>query len=399
MTPGRRHAGLNSAPPLAYAVRVPIDLYIHIGLPKTGTTALQQFLSTNYERLVERRILYPKSLRRTASLDCANAHTSVAFSFGACGYSEQERRHWKTWKPIDQADVDAFHRELSSHAIDTCILSCENLSCQKDIRKELGELRSFLSSLADFHIRIVLYLRRQDLLLESVNLQHITGRQQRTEISRQYHLFDFVALTDMYADVFGAGNLLVRPYERGQLRNGSVIDDFMDIVGVREIGDMQLPGRDQIRERLPLAATEVVRLANAYLRAEEQGRLVSRLRALSNEEAGAAQRWHLLGPEERRRIVRDNDAINARIAREYLGREDGRLFYDSPEETDDASLPSQLGAADLVAVLSSLVVAVDKRCDELQRTINRLNKRLARLEHPGDEAGPPDAVRPLRGRR
>ncbi|EOF7349213.1 TPA: hypothetical protein R4443_000450 [Campylobacter jejuni] len=35
--------------------------YLHIGMPKTGTTSIQQFLKLNYNILLEKQCLFPIS--------------------------------------------------------------------------------------------------------------------------------------------------------------------------------------------------------------------------------------------------------------------------------------------------------------------------------------------------
>ena len=37
-------------------------LYLHIGLPKTGTTSIQNYLFENREALMQRGVCYPKPL-------------------------------------------------------------------------------------------------------------------------------------------------------------------------------------------------------------------------------------------------------------------------------------------------------------------------------------------------
>jgi len=53
-----------------------MKLVIHPGWYKTGTSAVQSFFSSNYEQLIERKILYPKSGR---FID--NAHHGLALSY------------------------------------------------------------------------------------------------------------------------------------------------------------------------------------------------------------------------------------------------------------------------------------------------------------------------------
>ena len=86
------------------------SLIIHIGLHKTGSTSIQDYLLNNSDELMENhRILYPCSGLVT------NAHDSIAWQF--------VRRYQH--KPQDPRALNSLMRELEEVEYDTAILSSE----------------------------------------------------------------------------------------------------------------------------------------------------------------------------------------------------------------------------------------------------------------------------------
>jgi hypothetical protein len=45
----------------------PVDIVLHIGMPKTGTTSIQFFLRDNRERLASLGVLFPKAAGQVRS--------------------------------------------------------------------------------------------------------------------------------------------------------------------------------------------------------------------------------------------------------------------------------------------------------------------------------------------
>lgn len=81
-------------------------IIIHIGMPKTGTTALQGFFANHADRFTSKEIVYPMSGRRS------NQHFFLASS-----KRENESTHLQSW--------DDLYDEVSLQDWNTIVLSSE----------------------------------------------------------------------------------------------------------------------------------------------------------------------------------------------------------------------------------------------------------------------------------
>jgi|GEM_PF-6632034 hypothetical protein len=127
------------------------EIILHIGLTKTGTSSIQRFLSERVELLYNRGLIYPQSGRARFG---ATAHHNLAYellddSAEVHGRFLPERGGW--------ADALA---EIDKTG--TGIISTEALS--KLDEPQIGRLKTVLAGRS---VRIVVYLRRQDLRLHS----------------------------------------------------------------------------------------------------------------------------------------------------------------------------------------------------------------------------------------
>lgn len=130
-------------------------LYLHIGLHKTGTSAIQKFLRAHANILLEQGIYYPPDL--TAE-DAHHGFASVFLRNNPIGHIETIKK-WVT-------DCNLFCQTHRLHLL----LSSEVLS--EPLRYE-----TLADVLGDFDINIIIYIRRQDLLIESVMNQVLKGSQ------------------------------------------------------------------------------------------------------------------------------------------------------------------------------------------------------------------------------
>ena len=100
------------------ALRVP-KLILHIGMYKTGTTSIQQFLCTHEAELERARILYPKACRHMKGTPIWGHH-AVAAAVAALGKSDDGSRLWQS---PDMAQLRAEALACSPQAL---LLSAED---------------------------------------------------------------------------------------------------------------------------------------------------------------------------------------------------------------------------------------------------------------------------------
>ena len=293
-------------------------LFIHIGAPKTGTTAIQDFLLRNREHLRRHGVLYPM-----AGLFKSAHHTIGAAVFPG-------RSHRLVGVSRDEAlrsSVANVRSEIEQSKPHTVILSSEYLWG----RLSREDVRSLLEPFSDCTIKIIAYLRRQDLLAQSLYVQAVKGGLadafpvwlERVADGERAG-FDFHRVLSCWTTSGIPAEIVVRVYEKAQLKQ-DICTDFLGTVCPQGIAVPQVsahvanPGPDQ-------ATVELLRLVSRGISDPEIGTRV-RKQILANSPARPlfAPLNYLTPPEAAAFVARFAES-NAKVARDFLGRANGSLF-------------------------------------------------------------------------
>jgi hypothetical protein len=298
-----------------------MTIYLHIGTPKTGTTSIQTFLDINTPALARHGIVVPRSLgernHRRLSLYAMDEHRI-----------DKLRRSKRMLTPdvvrlYREKVLKEFRAEIASFPPASEIVMTSEFMMRLRRKDELERLREFVCLTGQTDIRIVVYLRRQDLYYTSGYSQAIKGGKNIPfspdgEISEQANYYD--RNLQVWAEVFGAGALIVRPFERCSLKNGDAIDDFMAILGVDDLSGLERPRARN--ESLDANTVEFLRLLNSEVPRRDHGKenfgRMRLIQALETVSTGPRLRMTRQNAE---RFLRNFEASNQAVARSYLSRE------------------------------------------------------------------------------
>jgi hypothetical protein len=206
-------------------------VYLHIGAPKTATSTLQLILAKNARRLAKSGVLYPSDCRH------GDAHHTLVCDLMAETMQESMSDHWYGSVPRGEA-WSLFSQELAAQSkpIESVIVSSELFFAQgKNLTPAFDTI---LRRLQGHQVRIVVYLRRQDQLFSSFYNQDIKGMRRWPHSAYQFYqthrLFEYgyYSMLQWWAAVFGAENLIVRPYDSSQWPDGSIVKDFCQTTGI-----------------------------------------------------------------------------------------------------------------------------------------------------------------------
>lgn len=296
-------------------------LFLHIGQPKTATTTIQSFLSANREAMIPHGWLYPIASRQYAG------HHHLGNFF------RPDPLHWI--KVVDpQKTRDALLREIEETGCGNVILSTESLYFAKDVEA----CRRYFDG---FDTRIVVFLRRQDEWIESAYQENLKNGETNIGADRymQVHqpAMDYAANMRRWAEVFGAGNIIVHPFERGESRL-DVESVFLNAVGAPE--GMELRKLETMNERLNRDCTAFLTLFQAQPRVDMHHQFVKDLLSeYSLAHPDPVELRHMFPPARRRALLQSCEAGNAEVARKYLGRGDGKLFTSPWPAADEPWTP------------------------------------------------------------
>jgi hypothetical protein len=308
----------------------PKIIYLHIGLEKTGTTALQAAGTFNRVWLSRHGILYSKAAGKIN-------HVRLPL------YASDGRR-FKALRRAAQietdADFEAFREtfpsdlkaEFEASGCDTVWLSSEHLSARISDEGSIARLAAVLQPLAD-QVRVVVYLRYQpDLYLSSystfVRIGHDIDIDRPIGPEDYYYRFD--RILDNWAKCFGRDAMIVRIFDRAELKNGDIIDDFFSLLGItRDDGFANPRVKNQ---SLDGQTVQFIRVFNRYVSRTGKGIL---------SDYGEADRLlekisHLppitVSGAALRAIGEMFEPFNRQIASDYFNRPDGKLFREKTYE-------------------------------------------------------------------
>ncbi len=195
-------------------------LFVHIGMGKTGSTAIQKHLKANAELLLDHGILYPNSYM---AYGYVHYHLNAVFSF----------------VPGEPKEIDRaiFDREVAMSGAHSIIISNEFFTTLgKQHRDEFNEYFS------GYNIKIVVFIRHHVDWFISMYGQSLSnqepiwspGFENYCEFQLRYNPqpWMYSDLLAEYGSVCGPENLIVVPYDPPIFENGCIAHHFLKGIGV-----------------------------------------------------------------------------------------------------------------------------------------------------------------------
>ncbi len=295
-------------------------LYLHIGMGKTGTTALQDFFWDNRALLATIDIAYPEYGIQSNAHHLLSPHIPRPLE-GQWAFKKVEE-----WAPV----------------LERCEQSRLLLSSELMAWGTAEEVREFCEQAARwFELHVVIYLRRQDnIIMASYNQQIKAGPQKRRidlVYQNQIGRFNYLKILEPWEQAIGTGSITVRPYEKGQFHAGDVRSDFL-----HHVFGIEMDSRFELRQgnanpSLSLATSEYKRMLNNLVtEPRKNARFNELLMAYSTEREAVTQGYYsnhsVLSPEQRLEILGASREASSAIARRYLAQNAGALFLEPEPE-------------------------------------------------------------------
>jgi hypothetical protein len=250
--------------------------YIHIGLPKTGSTSLQAFFRKNRRALSSRGVVYPAATGSTM-LEAADALLAESGFSDAEEFRSTLRRFWKKHdlSNIGNGTASAFALLSESPAIrasnpkyvsprldfETC---WRELSQQTEQDKVLLVSSEELAAIPPLELqhraafdarekRIIVYLRRQDFAIEATYSQAVRTGLFRGNIDEYVEdvlinrnpargIFDYRTLVSDCWEAFGREQVQVFLFEEDR-DSQWIFATALEALGVSPDSDLDLPQR------------------------------------------------------------------------------------------------------------------------------------------------------------
>ena len=294
-------------------------IILHIGTNKTGTSALQRVLNAQRDALMQNGVLYPEA-------GCTGeAHYALSSALNFLHEPHPDQATQEQTRENLRRSLDA---EIEEKKPTSVVLSSEYFMLDNDMEIT----RSFFDG---FDVRVIVYLRRHDRWWESAYAQAMRSVPNPPwgpgpEAFIDWYRYndptfgDYEALLDRWSQVVGHDQILVRPYERQQ-NQPDLLADFLCTIGASDLLHRIEYTLPTVNATLPAIAVNLIDLFRRIdMREDVRQRLVEYALDLPPVEHPVP----LLSPEARRTLIDEYADSYARIAKLYLKRTDGQLFYD-----------------------------------------------------------------------
>lgn len=349
-------------------------LYVHIGQPKTGTTTIQKFCATNRTYLLRENIDY--IFLTPHSDDVGNA---CYFSGGLHPLGN-----------ISTKDV-YVNKILKSLESNNVLLSRETFWFAENLGEWLKQWNDIGVS-----VKVIVYLRRQDLFFESfwseliregkgfsISFDEFVNIVMNEELlPHRCHRYKtepikgYLKCLDRIANSIGKENIILRPFEKTQFQGKDLIQDFLNCLCISDYTGAEFVSSEN--ERLCGNVLDYAYWVNKGLSGiNDKYFNESAFRSVINE---MNENQLLSDPNmakegyfefnERIELLKKFEEENYIIAKKFLDRENGKLFYD---EVKNKPIHKGLNNKELEVVLrisGALATCVYNTTEEKQRQNN-----------------------------
>ena len=327
-------------------------IFLHVGHPKTGSSSLQKFLTINKEALEKQGYSYPA---------CPSGRPNHHFLFlAALNFNKKAALRWQ----YKQSTLDhlallnkLFYQSLKELPTPNIILSHECFIYRLD-----KMLDYFLQ---DFNVVVIAYFRRMDNFVESFYSELVTHGSESLSVEEHInqsleHLYmSRYEMIEIAEKKLGQENVIIRPFERGQLKNQDISLDFLTTLGIENTAAFKSLPQD-CNPGLP---TKVIHFNRLLARAFHDRNYFSmsrkvnaKFKTILQQSAKNKKDDSLLSYEQRMQLIEQTKQRDEEIARRYLKREHGILFYEKLPNTDLQASQSMLSPEEIAELLADFML-------------------------------------------
>ena len=350
------------------------ELYLHVGTPKTGTSAIQRFCADNSAILEREGISYRKMPFRYRD---ASAVRNGRFLMGPVtddeGNRDEEEEKIRYTKGL----------ELVLEQFKTCdkvILSDESLWLY--VHLDNGEALRKLCEFGEAHgfvVKIIVYLRRQDEFISSLWRQKVKeGRPlgEYRDYGKDGHVrkrCSYCKTLTVFRDVVGRENITVRRFERNKFVGGSILPDFLDIFGLK-LTDEYVMDNEVMNLSTNNDYTNIQRILNQLsphpnVICTNQSKYFADIALRLSEKDGEYS--ILMDEAQTEQFMSTYMNGNHKIAKEYFG-EDGDLFTAKQKDLPVWSSDSQHFQESIIKYFGQALLDQQGRMEAMQGRIKEL---------------------------
>lgn len=350
-------------------------LYLHIGTPKTGTTSIQYFLEDNQKIFLDKGYCFPDMGYEYFEIARKNRNAHFLFD---CIYHTEDKQKYEKAKKERSEGIKKLIDYLDSY--DNVILSDENVWIHfQKIENFWEELKDALEE-HGHSIKVIVYLRRQDTYIRSYYTEMVKSLHQRRTFVDYINTdtpaligSDYLSTVDLIASVIGQENVMVRPFERNQLLNGDLYADFLNCLGLSLTDEFNctIPTRNETIAGEYIQVKQILNSNPDFARRRSFFRPLAEASMLHCEKKADYRRATLFPDNNPSQYLEQYEEGNKILAKKYLNREDGILFYEAPKSEEGLE---PYTTEELVLTCGDLILELKRELDEAREEIEKLKK-------------------------
>lgn len=346
-------------------------LYLHIGHFKTGTTALQVFMTRNAQRLRRHGLDYAEQPQFLGK------HSKLAFSI----YRKAritELMHGYRHDIAPEKLWEQFFDDVQHSPAKAVLASTEEFMRIGAHPRAAEILREIIAPMRGrLDIRIIVYLRAPQSHLRSwynqlvkMNVMPIPDFNAAVcEVMEPIH-YDYALALAPWIEIFGPDALIVRPYT-DELRSGSALfEDFLSIFGIGLSPRFEIPSEDS-NPRMDDRVLELTRVLQVIGATEEEVAWAQTLAAQFNATQMEAAKS---SGQDFETVVRRTRSGLAQLTALPGNAVDLQAFAQDLPVAEDAAL------SELVSLLGYLLTDVRRMRQNLHQRHSDLQARVTELE-------------------
>lgn len=358
-------------------------LHIHIGTPKTGTTAIQFFCKDNAEKLAKEGYCYPcYPVLPFKYPDISNAHNGH-FLRGVIK-DEQGKRCIEQEESIFREGMDIINQLFLEY--DNIILSDEGIWRRPDFNTtDFWEIMDREAKEGGFSIHVIVYLRRQDKYFLS-NWNQMVKRlclketiEEFTEHATRRRL-DYYEKLEQISAVIGKENVTVRRFDKDYFEGGSIYSDFLSLFHINLTDDYKT-SREVRNIGLYGNTHEIKRVLNAlpWMKDKNVQKYVMAILQENSEISKMEYPCEMYSKEEILDFLEGYRKSNQKVAEEYLNEDPGSDLFDyNVSDLPKWQKDNPYMVDDLIRILGSIMLRVYQSEQELEE----INQSVWQIKHP-----------------
>lgn len=213
-----------------------MNCYLHIGTEKTATTTIQSFLLANKYKLSKLGFGYTNS-----------AGEKNNFKLAIAAYNTTKRddltricniRSDKELFNFQQTVIKKLGKEIRTISLPNVVFSSEHIQSRLTSLQEIESLKQTLKNIGFSNISVIVYLRNPAEIANSLYTTAILSGHTITsplKPGNKYinNLCNHKRTLENYSSVFGENALLPRIFDNNEFINGSILEDFAKLIGLK----------------------------------------------------------------------------------------------------------------------------------------------------------------------